>query len=102
MRPRLQFGDAEQGIECRQQPIGFIDRSADCLALGRTRAWIGCAAGFGALALLQTWPVFRLFSNTRSANGLDYSLSLVGSVSSISAAGALVTLPAPLATVTEY
>ena len=57
------------------------DRTPRFEQLCRTRAWIGCAAGFGGLALLQAWPVFRLFSNTRSSNGLDYSLSLVGSVS---------------------
>ena len=57
------------------------DRTPRFEHLCRTRAWIGCVAGFGGLALLQAWPVFRLFSNTRSANGLDYTLSLVGSVS---------------------
>lgn len=47
----------------------------------RARAWLGCLAGFGGLALVQIWPVFRLANNTRLANGLDYSLSVLGSYS---------------------
>jgi peptidoglycan/LPS O-acetylase OafA/YrhL len=49
--------------------------------LCRTRAWIGFLAGFGSLAISQLWPVMRLASNTRAANTLVYSLSVVGSVS---------------------
>jgi peptidoglycan/LPS O-acetylase OafA/YrhL len=49
--------------------------------LFRRRAWLGCIAGFGGLAFVQIWPVFRLASNTRSGNGLDYSLSVLGSFS---------------------
>jgi peptidoglycan/LPS O-acetylase OafA/YrhL len=47
----------------------------------RRRAWLGCIAGFGGLALVQFWPMFRLASNTRAGNGLDYSLSVLGSFS---------------------
>jgi peptidoglycan/LPS O-acetylase OafA/YrhL len=47
----------------------------------RRRAWLGCIAGFGGLALVQHWPMFRLASNTRAGNGLDYSLSVLGSFS---------------------
>jgi peptidoglycan/LPS O-acetylase OafA/YrhL len=49
--------------------------------LFRTRAWFGCVAGFGGLALVQLWPVFRLASNTRLSNSVDYSLSVLGSFS---------------------
>jgi peptidoglycan/LPS O-acetylase OafA/YrhL len=49
--------------------------------LFRSRAWLGCVAGFGGLALVQLWPVFRLVSNTRLSNGVDYSLSVLGSFS---------------------
>ena len=49
--------------------------------LCRTRAWIGFLAGFGVLAISQIWPVMRLSSNTRAANTLVYSLSVLGSVS---------------------
>jgi peptidoglycan/LPS O-acetylase OafA/YrhL len=45
----------------------------------RARAWIGCAAGFGGLAIVQLWPAFRLASNTRLSNSVDYSLSVLGS-----------------------
>ncbi len=47
----------------------------------RSRAWIGCLFGFGTLALLQIWPYFRLSSNKPLANGLTYSLSLIGAAS---------------------
>jgi peptidoglycan/LPS O-acetylase OafA/YrhL len=47
----------------------------------RTRAWMGVVAGFGSLVFVQIWPTFRLASNTRSSNGLDYSLSVLGSFS---------------------
>jgi peptidoglycan/LPS O-acetylase OafA/YrhL len=30
---------------------------------------------------VQIWPAFRLASNTRASNGLDYSLSVLGSFS---------------------
>jgi peptidoglycan/LPS O-acetylase OafA/YrhL len=50
-------------------------------AIFRARAWLGCVAGFGGLAFLQIWPVFRLASNTRLGNGLDYSLSVLGAFS---------------------
>jgi len=60
--------------------ILWSKRSARFEGLCRGRAWLGVVAGFGALALVQMWPLFRLASNTRWANGLDYSLSLVGSV----------------------
>ena len=49
--------------------------------LFRTHAWIGCVIGFGGLALVQVWPVFHLASNTRLSNGIDYSLSVIGSFS---------------------
>jgi peptidoglycan/LPS O-acetylase OafA/YrhL len=49
--------------------------------LVRRRAWLGTVAGFGGLALVQIWPVLRLASNTRASNGLDYSLSVLGSFS---------------------
>lgn len=47
----------------------------------RRWAWIGFITGFGSLALLQISPMFRIASNTRIGNGLDYSLSVVGSFS---------------------
>ncbi len=43
-------------------------------------AWIGFVVGFGLLAFLQLHG-FRLIANTRKGNGLDYSLSLIGSAS---------------------
>jgi peptidoglycan/LPS O-acetylase OafA/YrhL len=49
--------------------------------LFRTRAWIGCIAGFGGLAATQLSPMLRLSSRTPVANVLDYSLSVLGSVS---------------------
>lgn len=49
--------------------------------LCRARAWIGFLLGFGILAISQLWPVMRLASNTRAANTLVYSLSVLGSVS---------------------
>jgi peptidoglycan/LPS O-acetylase OafA/YrhL len=49
--------------------------------LVRRRAWLGALAGFGGLVFVQIWPVFRLASNTRASNGLDYSLSVLGSFS---------------------
>ena len=45
------------------------------------RAWIGCVAGFGTLALLQIWPYFRLSSDKPLSNGLCLSLSLFGAAS---------------------
>lgn len=59
-------------------------RSANFERLLATRAWLGCVAGFGTLALLQIWPYFRLSSNKPLANGLCYSLSLVGAASLVS------------------
>jgi peptidoglycan/LPS O-acetylase OafA/YrhL len=47
----------------------------------RTRAWMGVVAGFGGLMFVQIWPSLRLASNTRASNGLDYSLSVLGSFS---------------------
>ncbi|HEY0796668.1 MAG TPA: acyltransferase, partial [Acidisarcina sp.] len=61
--------------------IVWKDRSPRFELLCRERAWMGVVAGFGLLALLQVWPVFRLSSNTRSSNGVIYSLSVAGSVS---------------------
>ena len=49
--------------------------------LFRARAWLGCVAGFGGLAMVQLWPAFRLASNTRLSNCVDYSLSVLGSFS---------------------
>jgi peptidoglycan/LPS O-acetylase OafA/YrhL len=48
--------------------------------LCRSRAWIGFLLGFGVLAVSQHWSVMRLASNTRAANTLVYSLSMLGSV----------------------
>ena len=56
------------------------DRSPQLERFCRERAWIGVLAGFGLLTLLQIWPAFRLDSNTRRANGLIYSLSVLGSL----------------------
>jgi peptidoglycan/LPS O-acetylase OafA/YrhL len=47
----------------------------------RACAWTFCLLGFGSLALLQIWPYFRLSSDKPLANGLDYTLSLIGAVS---------------------
>jgi len=47
----------------------------------RTRAWLGVLAGFGGLIFVQAFPLFRIAANTRRANGLDYSLSLIGAAS---------------------
>jgi len=49
--------------------------------LCRSHAWLGVLAGFGGLAFVQIWPFLRLSSNTRASNGLDYSLSVLGSFS---------------------
>jgi peptidoglycan/LPS O-acetylase OafA/YrhL len=54
-------------------------RSAHHEQLCRSFAWLGVLAGFGGLAFVQLWPSLRLASNTRTANGLDYSLSVLGS-----------------------
>ena len=54
-------------------------RSAGFEALCRRRAWWGVLLGFGGLAGLYAFPMFRLSSNTRWSNGVDYSLSLIGS-----------------------
>jgi peptidoglycan/LPS O-acetylase OafA/YrhL len=61
--------------------ILWKDRTPRFEQLCRARAWVGFLAGFGLMALLQIWPVFRLSNNTRSANAIIYSLSLVGSLS---------------------
>ena len=50
-------------------------------ALCRRRAWIGVLLGFGGLAGLNAFVVFRIASNTRWSNGVDYSLSLIGATS---------------------
>jgi peptidoglycan/LPS O-acetylase OafA/YrhL len=47
----------------------------------RRRAWIGVLLGFGVLAGLNAFVVFRIASNTRWSNGIDYSLSLIGATS---------------------
>ncbi|HEY0759233.1 MAG TPA: acyltransferase [Acidisarcina sp.] len=60
------------------------DRTPGFELFCRRRAWIGLLIGFGGMAFVQVWHVFRLLNNTRAANGLIYSLSLVGSVSLVS------------------
>lgn len=45
----------------------------------RRYAPLGVVFGFGSLAAVYAFPVFRLSNNTRWGNGLDYSLSLIGS-----------------------
>ena len=57
------------------------DRSPRFEQICRRYAWIVFVFGFAALALVQLYPSLRLASNTPSANALDYSLSLIGSVS---------------------
>jgi len=57
------------------------DRSPRFEQFCRKRAWIGFVFGFGALAFAQLVPILRLATNSRPANALDYSLSLIGSVS---------------------
>jgi peptidoglycan/LPS O-acetylase OafA/YrhL len=47
----------------------------------RNFAWMGCVAGFGGLVAAQLLPALRLSMNTRAGNGLDYSLSVLGSFS---------------------
>ena len=47
----------------------------------RRWAWMGVVAGFGCLIVLQLWVTFRIAANTVWSNSVDYSLSLVGSVS---------------------
>ena len=49
--------------------------------LGRRFGAYGVLAGFGLMAALQAFPIFRIASNTRESNGLIYSLSLLGSTS---------------------
>ena len=61
--------------------ILWKNRSARFEQLCRTRAWLGVIVGFGLLGLSQTWPPCRIIANTRTSNGLVYSLSLIGSVS---------------------
>ncbi len=56
-------------------------RTPDTEDLCRSWAWFGVIAGFGGLAFVQIWPHLRLASNSRGANGLDYSLSVLGSFS---------------------
>jgi peptidoglycan/LPS O-acetylase OafA/YrhL len=46
----------------------------------RRRAWMGVILGFGGLAAINAFPLFRIASNTRWSNGVDYSLSLIGAV----------------------
>ena len=43
--------------------------------------WLGCIAGFGGLVAAQYFPALRLARNTSAANGLDYSLSVLGAAS---------------------
>lgn len=54
-------------------------RSARFEAVCRERAWLGVFLGFGGLASLYAFPIFRISSNTRWSNSVDYSLSLIGS-----------------------
>ena len=61
--------------------ICWKDRTPRFEKICRRRAWMGVVAGFGSLILVQFWPIFRIASNTRWSNGLDYSFSLLGSVS---------------------
>jgi peptidoglycan/LPS O-acetylase OafA/YrhL len=56
-------------------------RSSHHEDLCRSFAWLGVLAGFGGLVLVQLWPHLRLANNTRAANGLDYSLSVLGAFS---------------------
>jgi len=56
------------------------DRTPRFVAICR-QGWIGTLLGFGGMAVAQIWPVFRLNNNTRPANGLIYSLSVLGSLS---------------------
>ena len=53
-------------------------RSARFEEVLRKYAWLGVIGGFGCLAGVYAFPVFRLANNTRVSNGLDYSLSLIG------------------------
>lgn len=47
----------------------------------RRHTWMGVVLGFGSLAAVYAFPMFRLANNTRWSNGLDYSLSLIGATS---------------------
>ncbi len=59
--------------------ILWAHRSARFEQICKQRAWIGTVLGFGMLAALALFPVFRPSANTRWSNSFDYSLSLIGS-----------------------
>ena len=61
--------------------ILWAHRSARFEEICRKRAWVGVVLGFGSLAGLYLFPIFRLSSNTRWGNSIDYTLSLIGSIS---------------------
>jgi peptidoglycan/LPS O-acetylase OafA/YrhL len=54
-------------------------RSARFERLCAQRSWLGVILGFGTLAALYAFPVFRVSSNTPWGPAVDYSLSLIGS-----------------------
>jgi peptidoglycan/LPS O-acetylase OafA/YrhL len=47
--------------------------------VSRRFALAAAVAGFGAMAALQLFPMFRLIDNTPAGNGVVYSLSVLGS-----------------------
>jgi peptidoglycan/LPS O-acetylase OafA/YrhL len=59
--------------------IVWEHRSARFERLCRERSWVGVVLGFGGLAALYTFPIFRIASHSPWGAGIDYSLSLVGS-----------------------
>jgi len=56
-------------------------RSARFERLCGHRSWLGVILGFGGLAGLYAFPLFRLANNSPWAAAIDYSLSLIGSTS---------------------
>jgi peptidoglycan/LPS O-acetylase OafA/YrhL len=63
--------------------IFWRHRDAATESFLRRFGWTGTVFGFAVLALLQFSPRFHLGNNTPEANGLVYSLSLLGCVSLI-------------------
>lgn len=54
-------------------------RSARFEQICRERSWIGVILGFGGLAGLYAFPLFRIANQSPWSAGIDYSLSLIGS-----------------------
>ena len=58
--------------------IVWEHRSARMERFCRERSWIGVVLGFGGLAGLYAFPIFRIASHSPWSAAIDYSLSLIG------------------------